>query len=169
MQSLKAPPYIRPAEPDDALAIARLFYDTVHHVNCRDYSPEQLAAWAPERDAEERFRLRQQRLVTFVAVAEEKIIGFAELHVAQDTADANPGRIDCFYVHKDAQRLGAGTLLMRRLKISASLRKIPELSAEVSITAKPFFERHDFETVQQQTVFRENVAFTNFLMKSALS
>ena len=26
--------------------MARLFYDTVHTVNARDYTPEQLAVWA---------------------------------------------------------------------------------------------------------------------------
>ena len=31
---------------EDCSALARLFYDTVHTVNTRDYTPEQLDAWA---------------------------------------------------------------------------------------------------------------------------
>lgn len=32
---------LRPYHPDDCPALAALFYDTVHTVNCRDYSAEQ--------------------------------------------------------------------------------------------------------------------------------
>lgn len=35
---------IRPYQPDDCLQLAALFYDTVHTVNARDYSPAQLDA-----------------------------------------------------------------------------------------------------------------------------
>jgi putative acetyltransferase len=38
---------IRPVKPADAPEIARLYYETVHRVNARDYAPEQIAAWAP--------------------------------------------------------------------------------------------------------------------------
>lgn len=34
--------YIREYEPSDCPAMAVLFYDTVHRVNCRDYAPAQL-------------------------------------------------------------------------------------------------------------------------------
>ena len=39
--------HIRNYAPEDCLILARLFYDTVHTVNARDYTPEQLEAWAP--------------------------------------------------------------------------------------------------------------------------
>lgn len=38
---------IRVATPADANQIAKLFFDTVHYVNNRDYAPHQIAAWAP--------------------------------------------------------------------------------------------------------------------------
>lgn len=37
---------LRPYHPDDCPALAALFYDTVHTVNCRDYSADQCDAWA---------------------------------------------------------------------------------------------------------------------------
>ena len=37
---------LRPYESGDCPALARLFYDTVHTVNAKDYGPEQLDAWA---------------------------------------------------------------------------------------------------------------------------
>ena len=39
--------HIRNYASEDCLILARLFYDTVHTVNARDYTPEQLEAWAP--------------------------------------------------------------------------------------------------------------------------
>lgn len=40
---------LREYRPEDCEAITRLFYDTVHTVNQRDYTPAQLDAWADGR------------------------------------------------------------------------------------------------------------------------
>ena len=37
---------LRPYHPDDCPVLAALFFDTVHTVNCRDYSADQCDAWA---------------------------------------------------------------------------------------------------------------------------
>ncbi len=37
---------IREYQPTDCKEILRLFYDTVHSVNLKDYTEEQLAVWA---------------------------------------------------------------------------------------------------------------------------
>ena len=37
---------IRPYQTADCEALARLFYDTVHTVNAKDYTEQQLNAWA---------------------------------------------------------------------------------------------------------------------------
>ena len=37
---------LRAYRPGDCREMAALFYDTVHTVNARDYTPEQLDAWA---------------------------------------------------------------------------------------------------------------------------
>ena len=37
---------IRAYRPSDCKSLARLFYDTVHRVNARDYTQEQLCVWA---------------------------------------------------------------------------------------------------------------------------
>ena len=36
---------LREYKPADCAEMARLFYDTVHTVNLRDYTPEQVNAW----------------------------------------------------------------------------------------------------------------------------
>lgn len=37
---------IRAFQPRDGREMAELFYNTVHRVNARDYTPQQLAVWA---------------------------------------------------------------------------------------------------------------------------
>ena len=38
--------YLRRYRPEDCPSMAALFFDTVHTVNARDYTPAQLDAWA---------------------------------------------------------------------------------------------------------------------------
>ena len=55
-----APPglTIRAFQPGDALEVMRLFRNTVHNVNSRDYTPEQIEAWAPALMDEPRWHER---------------------------------------------------------------------------------------------------------------
>ena len=48
MMSASTPFIVRPYRDADASALLALFRDTVRRVNCRDYGPEQIAAWASE-------------------------------------------------------------------------------------------------------------------------
>ena len=95
--------HIRPYRSSDCPALAELFYQTVHAVNARDYSPEQLDAWADGRvelaawDAS--FRAHDTR----VAVEGGVIVGFADL--------GPDGYLDRLYVHRDWQVERRGVLL----------------------------------------------------------
>lgn len=72
---------LRPYAPADCAAMAELFYNTVHTVNARDYTPEQLCAWATgEVDLAEWDRSFQAHH-TLVAVEGEQIVGFGDLDV----------------------------------------------------------------------------------------
>lgn len=86
---------IREYWPEDCEAITRLFYDTVHTVNRRDYAPAQLDAWAdgsPDLDAWNR---SLQEHFSLVALEGEELVGFADM--------ADDGYLDRLYVHKDYQ------------------------------------------------------------------
>jgi putative acetyltransferase len=94
---------IRRASPDDALAIATLYYDTVRKINSRDYASAQIQAWAGATPDEEKWRERQNSRATFVEERNGIIRGFAEL-------EAN-GHIGAVYVHADYQREGIASAL----------------------------------------------------------
>jgi len=142
---------------DDTEEIIKLFYGTVHEVNIRDYSKEQVDAWAPANIDIEVWIRRLEDKFTYVAKESTKIIGFGQL-------EAN-GHIDCFYCHKDFQRQGIGTQILEQIESKAKALKIKKLFTEASITAKPFFESKNFIVVKKQEVERRGQKFTNFVME----
>jgi putative acetyltransferase len=153
--------HIRCFRPGDEAQIAQLFHDTIHMVNRRDYSPGQLAAWAP---ADLNFRDWLTVCTSrFTLVADDggQIAGFGEL-------EAN-GHIDCFYCHRDYQGQGVGRQLYQGLEQQARTMSLNRLFVEASITARPFFERMGFVTLAAQSVQCRGETFLNYAMEKWLS
>lgn len=88
------------------------------------------------------------------------MVGFAEFETN--------GHIDCFYVHHDFQRVGIGSSLMSAIENDARTNKISRIFAEVSITAKPFFQRNGFVVIKEQCKLIRGVELTNFIMEKVL-
>ncbi|PQO27935.1 GNAT family N-acetyltransferase [Blastopirellula marina] len=152
---------VRPAKPEEYPVLWRLFHDTVHRVNRRDYTTPQLTAWAPEEVDLSRWGVRMQGIDPFVAIAEEQIVGFS---------DVQPnGLIDMFYVHHAWQRKGIGSRLFAEIDERARQMKLDKLHSHVSITARPFFETQGFQVVVPQEVIVNGVMIGNFVMSKSLS
>jgi putative acetyltransferase len=151
---------LRIYEIADTEEIMKLFYDTVHKVNIHDYTQEQVDAWAPANMNIDVWIKGLGSKFIYVAEEQGKIIGFGELE-----AD---GHIDRFYCHKDFQRKGVGKKLLEQLELKAKALGIQNLFTEASITAKPFFERHNFIVVKQQEVERRGQKMINFIMKKSI-
>lgn len=141
----------------DTEEILNLFYDTIHEVNSQDYTPEQVNAWAPAVMDTGKWRERLSRKMTFVAEADGQIVGFCELE--------KDGHIDCFYAHKDYQRKGVGRSLLAKIEQEAKALGVNRVYAEVSITAKPFFESQGFVVLQEQQVLIRGINLTNYRME----
>ena len=138
----------------DCAELARLFYDTVHAVNARDYSREQLDAWATNRVNLEAWNESFQAHHTVVAEMDDNIVGFGDMD--------ETGYLDRLYVHKDYQRRGVATAICDVLEQNT---KAAELTTHASITARPFFEKRGYTVVREQQVERRGVWLTNFIMK----
>ena len=78
------------------------------------------------------------------------------------------GYIDHFYVSGHHPRRGIGTTLMDHLHGEARRMAVQQLSADVSITAQPFFARHGFVIVAQRMPMVRGVVLSNALMRKAL-
>ncbi|MDJ0710936.1 MAG: GNAT family N-acetyltransferase [Woeseiaceae bacterium] len=152
---------IRRFRTGDEAILRTLFFDTIRNVNRRDYTEEQVRAWAPEDYEPEHWAHRMRELNPFVCEVDGEIAGYADLQ--------SSGYIDHFFVSKNFQRRGVGTSLFERIEAEARARQLKELSADVSITARPFFERFGFAVIRQQQVTINDVVLTNFRMVRKIS
>ena len=151
--------FLRAYRPEDKRPLQQLFFDTVHTVNARDYTPEQLAAWAPT----EPDRLAWSRLdgqFCFVVESQKMLVGFASLHV--------DGQLDFLSVHPDFQSKGVATALYNQVERLARKRNFPLLQAEASITACSFLEKNGFVMVREFSKTLRGVEFLQYRMEKPL-
>ena len=143
---------IRKYKNEDCDSVANLFYETVHSVNAKDYSAEQLSAWANSADS---LKSRCNDLLnqnTLVAEINGVIAGFGSIDKS--------GYLDLLFVSKDYQNQGVTTALCDELEKDFSIIKTFS-----SITAKSFFENRGYLVVKSQEVKRFEVALINYEMK----
>lgn len=145
----------------DEAAVAALLRDTVTRINRRDYSPAQVAAWAPPGMDLARWRERLGSTETWLAAVEGQLVGFANL--------AAGGHLDCLYCHADWQGAGVAARLLAQVEGAARARGDRALTADVSLTALNFFERRGFEALARQQVQVRGQALTNVRMRKALA
>lgn len=149
---------IRDYRPEDVQALANIYYNTIHRINIQHYTEEQVDVWAPATSLEtEGWAKKFPRTKPIIATVEDEIVGFAEF-------EPN-GHIDCFYCHHEWIGKSVGSALMKEILQRAKNNHIHLIYAEVSITAKPFFEKWGFRIVTQQTIVRKGVELTNFKME----
>ena len=152
---------IRAWRESDLAAIARLYYETVHRVNARDYNQEQLNVWAPKPWPATFWRDRFQNYGVLVAELSGIVVGFAEF----DFAD---GHVDCFYVHHAWQHRGIGRALMQVIEHDVKQLGGTRLYADVSLTARPFFEAMGFVVKEARDVKYRGAYFHQFRMHRSL-
>jgi GNAT superfamily N-acetyltransferase len=152
---------LRPYRPSDAEALVQLFTETVHRVNRQDYTQAQCDAWAPRPYDLHAWEQRLTHTQPLIAELDRVIVGFGELE-----AD---GHIDAFYVHAQYQGCGVGARLLHALEQQATRQQISRLYAEVSTTARPFFQSHGFHVLAEQAVSVLGVTMTNYRMEKQLT
>jgi putative acetyltransferase len=152
---------IREYRQGDVTALTRLFYETIHSVNPRDYSAPQVQAWAPAIPDAELWHSRMIGRCTLVAEENGEIVGFAEME--------RNGHLDMFFCRADSIRHGVGRELYRIIELKAIALGLKRIFAEVSLTAVPFFEHCGFTRICLRTVVRAGIELSNFRMEKRLS
>ncbi len=143
---------IRQYKNEDCDAVAKLFYETVHSVNAKDYTAEQLSAWTNNADS---LKIRRDYLLkqyTLIAEINGEIVGFGSIDKL--------GYLDLLFVHKDYQRQGIATALCNELEKGFSV-----INTFASITAKSFFEKRGYSVIKSQQVERLGIKLKNFEMQ----
>ena len=152
---------LREYRPDDCEKIAELLYNTVHSVNSVDYNEAQLDAWVP-KDMN-LIQLNDRLSNTYCVVAEQDgvIVGFGNT--------GGIGYFDFLYVHKDYQRMGVATMIADEIeRYIISHQGVKTITADVSITAKPFFEKRGYLVEKMQNVELRGHSFVNFKMQKTI-
>lgn len=151
---------IRRFTPGDEAALLAVFHSAVHETAARDYTPAQLAAWAPADIDAARWGEHMRHLRPFVVERDGQIVGYADLQPN--------GYIDHFFVSGPHGRQGVGALLMRRIHAEAQRLGLSAMTADVSRTAQPFFAHHGFVLQELREVVRNGITIPNAWMRKAL-
>lgn len=144
---------IREYQPSDCKEITELFYNTVHTVNAKDYTKEQLDVWATGQVDIEKWNQSLQEHYSIVVIENEVIAGFGDIDKS--------GYLDRLYVHADYQGKGIATAICNQLEQTVQ----GDITTHASITAKSFFEKRGYKVVKEQQVERQGIFLTNFCMK----
>ncbi|MGI6064832.1 GNAT family N-acetyltransferase [uncultured Blautia sp.] len=145
--------FIRKYESTDCKELAELFYNTVHTINAKDYTKEQLDAWASGQVDLEKWDQSFQEHFTVVAVENGIIVGFGDI----DTT----GYLDRLYIHKNNQRKGIATAICDQLESKVQ----GKIVTHASVTAKPFFEKRGYKVLKEQQVVRKEIFLKNYVME----
>ena len=89
-----------------------------------------------------------------IATDNDEIVGFGDID--------SSGYLDRLFVHKNHQHKGIATAICDESESSVTGKKIITHS---SITAKPFFEKRGYRVKKEQTIVRNGISLTNFIME----
>lgn len=144
---------IRKYQPSDCEELARLFYNTVHTINVKDYTEEQLNVWATGEVDLEKWNQSLQEHFSVVMVDNENIVGFGDID--------RTGYLDRLFVHADYQGKGIATAICEQLEQAIQ----GSIVTHASITAKPFFEKRGYRVIKEQQVERQGIFLINYMME----
>jgi putative acetyltransferase len=153
----KSTVHIRRIKPGEEMALFDVHYSAIHQVASRDYSPEQLEAWAPRDIDPELWARRIRDINPFVVELGGHVVAYADLQ--------SNGYIDHFFVSGAHPGRGIGMILMTHILDEAKRLGLTELTSDVSRTAQGFYERFGFQVVEQRKPIRRGVEIPNALMR----
>ncbi|MFH7012174.1 GNAT family N-acetyltransferase [Flavobacterium sp. FlaQc-52] len=150
----------RKATLPDLKEMQELFVATIKSVCQKEYNEQQIEVWASGVNNTERWIEVIEKQFVLLALIENKIVGYGTLK------DSN--YIDFFYIHKDFQRQGIANNLLTRLELEAKKRSSKTITSDISITAKPFFEKKGFMVKAKQKNIKSGVELINYKMEKNL-
>jgi putative acetyltransferase len=151
---------LRPFLPADAERCKSIFAASITELAIEDYSEEQCEAWIAAADDIKAFGKRLAEALTLVATVEGESAGFATLKGADV--------VDLIYVDPEFARRGVATMLLDALTKLASARGAARLTADVSDTAKPLFERQGYVSERRNLVTLGDEWLANTTMSKKL-
>lgn len=154
---MKADFMIRVALQSDTVELKQLFQNTVLAINRRDYSQAEVEDWASCGDNLANIKDMIKTHYFIVAVNQQsEIVGFSSI--------TPQGYLHSMFVHKDFQGKGIATMLLNEIEQYAITYRIMRITSEVSLTARPFFEKRGYMVEEEQKRKANQLSLTNFWM-----
>lgn len=150
----------RKAVLSDLNEMQQLYIETIQSVCKNDYNKAQIEAWISGVKNTERWIAVIETQFVLLAIIKNQIAGFGTLK------DGN--YIDFFYIHRDFQRQGIADKILNELEIEARKHHSKIITSDISITAKPFFEKKGFIVKAEQKNIRLGVELINYKMEKQL-
>lgn len=144
----------------DLKEMQELYTETIKSVCKNDYNPDQIEAWISGVHNTDRWLEVVNTQFVLLAIIQNKITGFGTLK--------NGNYIDFFYIHKDFQRQGIADKILTELELEAIKQHSKMLTSDISITAKPFFEKKGFRVKAEQKNIRLGIELINYKMEKKL-
>lgn len=151
---------VRPYNLSDAPRLIETYTASIRSLAAPYYSPEQLAAWAPDTQDEARWQERLKSLHTIVAEADGLIVGFVSY--------TDAGYLDFLFTHPAFARRGIATKLYHRAEAAIIAAGAATITTHASLAARPFFDHHGFELDAKETVECRGAHLTRFAMHKTL-
>lgn len=149
--------HIRHFQPGEELDLFEVYYSAIHLVARRDYTEDQVNAWAPSNLDHDLWVKRIRGINPFVVEIDNELVGYADVQAS--------GYIDHFFVSGNHPRKGIGGALMQAIEVEAGRVNIAELTSDVSRTAQLFFEKFGFVVVELRKPVICGVEVPNALMR----
>jgi putative acetyltransferase len=157
---------IRRATHADAADIIRAHVRSIREICASDYSPEQIEAWAGRDFKVERWHTTMDRDLVWVVEVDQAVRGFGHLAFGAEKVATIVG----LYFAPEAKGLGAGRRLFELMLKECRDRQVERLTLQATITAKPFYEKMGFESVEGScSIKMQGVAVSCWPMERKLS
>ena len=150
---------IRTARPEDAEAICRLHVASIRVLCARDYTPEQIEAWAGPKRAADYVRGMETSEAMYVAEARGGLLGFGCRFVDE---------LRALYVAPIPTGGGVGTTLLERIEDDALAAGIHLLQLHSTLTAAAFYEKRGYSRGEPFARVMRRVAIPCIPMKKQL-
>ena len=152
---------LRPYQPHDLEPLVRTFTDSVHVLARPFYDDAQRAAWAPSQADLDEWRARLAGISVLVAEEQGVLAGFIGY--------TPNGHVALLYTASHAARSGVASKLYAHVESEWRRSGVPRAFSEVSLAARPFFERQGFAVVAEESVERRGAMFRRFQMAKELA
>jgi putative acetyltransferase len=126
-----SPVLVRRATPADAEAITPVHVVSIRTLCAKDYTPQQIDAWAGWKSPEKYRAAMAAGEVFFVAEVDGSVVGFSVLHGDE---------VKAVYLHPDHVGRGIGRRLLQAVEDEARVHGVAEIGLTSTLTSVGFYE-----------------------------